>query len=220
VTGGSIVGLLRQGGIVVYPLVVCSIVTLAIVLERAWAVLGEARASRGLRTLVQEALGESGIAEAMALCRRDRSLLGAVYRAVLGNVDKPPEVRTRVAERHLAEAGRRLRRFVWLLGTIGSLAPFIGLFGTVVGIIRSFESMAATGSGGFAVVAAGISEALIATAGGLFVGVLSIFAYNAFMVRIQSLTAEQREAAEDLLAGLEQPPAAREGALRRVPPPR
>jgi biopolymer transport protein ExbB/TolQ len=82
------------------------------------------------------------------------------------------------------------------------LAPFIGLLGTVVGIIRAFENMAATGSGGFAVVAAGISEALIATAAGLLVGVLAIFAYNAFMVRIANDTADLRERADDLLLRL------------------
>jgi biopolymer transport protein ExbB len=102
----------------------------------------------------------------------------------------------------VSAAARTLKRYVWLLGTIGSLAPFIGLLGTVVGIIRAFENMAATGSGGFAVVAAGISEALIATAAGLLVGVLAIFSYNAFMVRIGNTTADLRERADDLLLRL------------------
>jgi biopolymer transport protein ExbB len=91
---------------------------------------------------------------------------------------------------------------LWILGTVASSAPFIGLFGTVVGIIRAFDSMAATGSGGFAVVAAGISEALVATAGGLIVGVLSIFAYNAFMVRIGNTAAVWREWTDELLTAL------------------
>ena len=125
------------------------------------------------------------------------------------------ETRTRAASRKLAETVRRCKRFVWLLGTIGSLAPFIGLFGTVVGIMRAFENMAATGSGGFAVVAAGISEALIATAGGLLVGVIAIFAYNAMMVRINNLSAELRELADELLALVSQP-ASRDGVSPRV----
>src|SRR5262249_49348693 len=115
----------------------------------------------------------------------------------------------------VSAATRALKRYVWLLGTIGSLAPFIGLLGTVVGIIRAFENMAATGSGGFAVVAAGISEALIATAGGLLVGVLSIFAYNAFMVRIGNLSALWREWTDELLVQLATP-RAREGSVTRV----
>jgi len=85
----------------------------------------------------------------------------------------------------------------------------------VLGIIRAFENMAAEGSGGFAVVAAGISEALIATAGGLLVGVLSIFAYNAFMVRIGNLSAVWREWTDELLLQLAAP-RPREGSISRV----
>jgi biopolymer transport protein ExbB len=75
--------------------------------------------------------------------------------------------------------------------------------------------MAASGSGGFAVVAAGISEALIATAGGLLVGVLSIFAYNAFMVRIGNLVALWREWTDELLVAIVRP-RPREGTISRV----
>ena len=198
--------LLAQGGVVVYPLLLCSVVSVTIALERLWSLTRGARQADRLQRDVDESIGDRGLAETIAICRRDRSPLGAVYRAVLASASASAETRARVAQRKLGEAGRRLRRLVWLLGTIGSLAPFIGLFGTVIGIIRAFENMAATGSGGFAVVAAGISEALIATAGGLLVGVLSIFAYNAFQVRIGTLIAEWREQTEELLAHLAEAP--------------
>ena len=74
-----------------------------------------------------------------------------------------------------------LRRYVWVLGTAGASAPFIGLFGTVVGILGSFQSMAIMGTGGFSVVAAGISEALVATAAGLAVAITSVIIYNVFI---------------------------------------
>lgn len=209
--GESLIQLLEQGGVVMYPLLLCSVVTVAIIIERSWTIAKGARTARNLHQLVEESLREQNIADAAAICRRDSSPLGPVFRAVV--TAPTPEERMRLAQRKLSEAGRQLKRFIWLLGTVGSLAPFIGLFGTVVGIIRAFENMAATGSGGFAVVAAGISEALVATAGGLLVGVLSIFAYNAFMVRVNGLTSELREQTEDLLAWLSAP---REGALPRV----
>lgn len=76
-----------------------------------------------------------------------------------------------------------LRQNLWLLGTIASASPFIGLFGTVVGILRSFQEMAKSGSGGFTVVAAGISESLIATAAGIVVAVIAVMAFNAFQTR-------------------------------------
>ncbi len=136
------------------------------------------------------------------MIRRDSSLLGPVYRTLISPADPAEEHRARYAEQRHAAAVRELKRHLWLVGTIGSLAPFVGLFGTVLGIVRAFENMAATGSGGFAVVAAGISEALVATAAGLLIGVVSIFFYNAFQVRITNLAAEWREYVSEISAKL------------------
>jgi biopolymer transport protein ExbB len=207
--------LVETGGVVMYPLLLCSVVSIAVIIERLWTITRAARAAGRLHHSVSEAAHEDGITDALALSRRDTSPLGSVYKAVLSRSDADDVMRTRIAQRRHAEIARQLRRYVWLLGTVGSLAPFIGLFGTVVGIIRAFESMAATGSGGFAVVAAGISEALIATAGGLLVGVMSIFAYNALMVRIGNLLALWREWTDELLVELTVP-RAREGSISRV----
>lgn len=210
----NFLGLIEQGGMVMLPLLLCSVVSVAIILERTWALSRGARAARRLHELVREALKDGARTEALAVCRRDGSPLSPVYRALLTAPAGERDSGLQLAQRKLGQVNRALKRFVWLLGTIGSLAPFIGLFGTVVGIVRAFENMAATGSGGFAVVAAGISEALIATAGGLLVGVIAIFAYNALMVRINNLTAELREHAEELLLQLE--PVVAEGAVPRV----
>jgi biopolymer transport protein ExbB len=213
--GRDLLTLIEQGGTVMYPLLLCSVVSLAVILERSWVLTRAARGGARLHQLVAEATEDGSFGETLAICRRDSSPLGGVFKAVLSQGDADMEIRSRIAVRRLAEASRGLKRYVWLLGTVGSLAPFIGLLGTVLGIIRAFESMAATGSGGFAVVAAGISEALIATAGGLLVGVLSIFAYNAFMVRINNLSAVWREWTDELLVELLRPPI-REGSLSRV----
>lgn len=184
------------------PLALCSIVSVAVIVERLWSISRASRGSERFHRAASEAWQEGGVSEVVAVTRRDDSLLGAVYRAVLAQSEADDDARLLVAGRQVTGAIRHLKRYVWLLGTIGSLAPFIGLLGTVIGIIRAFESMAATGSGGFAVVAAGISEALIATAAGLLVGVLAIFAYNAFMVRIGNEGADLREWTDDLLLRL------------------
>lgn len=207
--------MVRQGGWVLYPLLLCSVVSVTVIVERWWALARDRRQGRRLQALLAESWSEHSAAEAVALCRRDTSPLGPVFFAVLTGPAGDTDLQARIAQRRLSEAARRLRRFVWLLGTIGSLAPFIGLLGTVIGIVRAFENMAAVGSGGFAVVAAGIAEALIATAGGLLVGILSIFAYNALQVRIASLIAEWREGTEDLLIRLHGSPRVPE-ALPRV----
>src|SRR5207245_10909518 len=76
---------------------------------------------------------------------------------------------------------------LWILGTVGASAPFIGLFGTVVGIVKAFHNMAVMGSGGFWVVAAGIKENLIATMLGLGVASLAIICYNSFQTRSERI---------------------------------
>ena len=109
-----------------------------------------------------------------------------------GERDVPlPELERVATERSFEEvqgAGSNL----WVLGTIGSSAPFIGLFGTVLGIIRAFHAIALAGTGGFAVVAAGISEALIATALGLAVGIVAVIFYNYFQSRVDRIDAALR----------------------------
>jgi len=79
---------------------------------------------------------------------------------------------------------------LWLIGSTASLSPFIGLFGTVVGIIKSFSSLAEAGKGGFAIVSADLSEALIATAAGIFVAIIASFSYNYFTQRVNILKKE------------------------------
>jgi biopolymer transport protein ExbB/TolQ len=82
-----------------------------------------------------------------------------------------------------------LKRYIWVLATSGASAPFIGLFGTVVGILSAFQSMAIMGTGGFSVVAAGISEALISTAIGLAVAIIAVIFYNYFSVKVENINA-------------------------------
>ena len=214
-TGRTILELIEQGGIVMYPLLLCSVLSVGVIIERLWALGRSQQQTTALAQHVSEALQEGKLAEAAALCRSSKTALAAVLRAAFSLHGKPPEAIERAALRKLGEATRQLKQRIWLLGTVGSLAPFIGLLGTVVGIIRAFENMAATGSGGFAVVAAGISEALIATAGGLLVGVLSIFAFNAFNVRINAMSAAMRDSADEILQSLAEIPA-HEGSVPRV----
>ncbi len=85
------------------------------------------------------------------------------------------------------EETQKLKKHLWILGTVASSAPFIGLLGTVISIIKSFESMAIAGTGGFAVVAAGISEALVATALGLGIAIIAVIFYNYFQTQISTL---------------------------------
>jgi len=100
------------------------------------------------------------------------------------------------------EALSELRRGVWFIGTIGSLAPYIGLLGTVIGIMVAFGAIAQSGDAGFDVVSAGISEALIATAVGLLVAITSLALFNWLQVIVNGIAATFSRASERFVQAL------------------
>jgi biopolymer transport protein ExbB/TolQ len=102
-------------------------------------------------------------------------------------------------ERSIVIETNMLSRFTTIVGTIGSVAVYIGLFGTVLGIIRAFHDISKTGSGGISVVINGISEALICTAAGLCVAVPAVVAYNYFVKRIDNFVADMELCASETL---------------------
>ena len=179
--------LIRQGYYATYPLLLCSVVALAVAGERMWALRGLAARMTALSKQIGFFLRRGDVEGAQDLIERDASdlPLARIYKELLPRVnDTPVDELLAIGEGHRIEQAQGLRRNVWLLGTIGSAAPFIGLFGTVVGIMRAFHSMALAGTGGFAVVASGISEALVATALGLAVAIIAVVLYNYFQVRL------------------------------------
>ena len=99
----------------------------------------------------------------------------------------------------ISETLIELKRGLGLLATIGSTAPFIGLFGTVVGIINAFRSIAATGSGGMSVVSGGIAEALVSTALGIFVAIPAVVAFNHFTGKLEAFHVEMNRASSQLV---------------------
>jgi biopolymer transport protein ExbB/TolQ len=99
----------------------------------------------------------------------------------------------------MSETLIQLRQGLGVLATIGSTAPFIGLFGTVVGIINAFRNIAATGSGGMSVVSGGIAEALVSTALGIFVAIPAVVAFNLFTGKIETFHVEMNRASSQVL---------------------
>ncbi len=191
----TLLDLVRRGYYATYPLLLCSVVALAVAGERLWALRGLVARMSAVSKQVGFFLRRGDVDAARDLVDRDASdlPLGRIYRELLPRVaDTPVDELLAIGEGHRIEQAQVLRRNVWLLGTIGSAAPFIGLFGTVVGIMRAFHDMAQAGTGGFAVVAAGISEALVATALGLAVAIVAVVLYNYFQVRLNETATAMR----------------------------
>jgi biopolymer transport protein TolQ len=91
---------------------------------------------------------------------------------------------------------------MWILATIGATSPFVGLFGTVLGIMTAFHRISVEGSGGFQVVSGGISEALITTAAGIFVGVEAMVLFNYLQAQTAAFGAELKDTAEELVEAI------------------
>jgi biopolymer transport protein ExbB/biopolymer transport protein TolQ len=125
------------------------------------------------------------------------------YQVESGEVERDKEAAVDSAKRAIQRATAvnlaDLKRGLSGLATIGSTAPFVGLFGTTFGIINAFSGMALTGSGGIAAISAGIAEALITTAFGLFVAVPAVWAYNYFSGKVEAFNVEMDNSSSELL---------------------
>ena len=202
-------------GLTIVFLMLCSVLSLAVMAERFLAYRAARRASRGLADqAVQLAIG-GRVGEALDACRLAApSPVAAVLAAGLGELSEVPApnphwVATPALDRALAAAAgsmgratgrqiQRLEQYLGILGTLGNIAPFIGLFGTVLGIMDAFGAIGRTGSGGFATVSTGIYKALAATAAGLFVAIPAVMAYNYLLGRVRQFTLEMDHAASAL----------------------
>jgi biopolymer transport protein ExbB len=206
--------LLHDGGFIMAPLVACSVLATIVLVERTIALFGLRRRGARLSQRVLALARRAEFAAARAAIGRGGSTpLGAIFAAALDRAESARHAAAALERARTAEV-QELKRGLWILGTIGASAPFVGLFGTVVGIIESFQEIAHTGQGGFSTVAAGISEALIATGSGIVVAVIAFAAHNYFQVRVSSIALDWKLRGEEFLEALE------EGRAFHLPAPR
>jgi biopolymer transport protein ExbB/TolQ len=187
-------------------LVGMSLVSLAVAVERLLKLSRAARESAAFLTAWRRALAERGVVaaseEAKAfprsyvahLVEEATRVLAAVRADGAGSL----EAFDRTARRVIVAAGIEARQGLGVLATVGSTAPFVGLFGTVVGIVTAFHTMGVTGQGGLGSVSTGIAEALVATALGILVAIPALWMFNYLTQRIQRLVAELECVAEEL----------------------
>jgi biopolymer transport protein ExbB len=205
----ELVTLLRSS-VALWLILASSIVAVGVAVERAVALWRFGERSRALADAVTRAVFRGDLDDARAQCERSASpaadvfLAGLVAAAPAPAGGRPQRAASaeRVAaavERQRQQLNLRLRQNLWALATVGATAPFVGLFGTVVGIMAAFRNMAATGAGGFAVVAAGISEALITTAAGIAVAIEAVVLYNYLNTHVQRLALQFKLLVEEYL---------------------
>ncbi|MGA8240665.1 MAG: MotA/TolQ/ExbB proton channel family protein [Desulfobacterales bacterium] len=167
-----------SGGPVMYPLLACSIISLTVVIERLvfWITLNHHRNRQLLNEIMD--LCESGDWEAVR--RKTAGSKDPIVKILISGILHRRYSMIKAMEASAADEIKRMRRFMNVLDTMITVAPLLGIFGTVIGIIQSFDVLGTSGIEHPEIVTAGIAQALITTAAGLGIAILSVFPYNYF----------------------------------------
>jgi len=200
---------LLEGGYLMIPLVVCSVLTLAVLVDRGYAFYIHSKTdTRALRAKVLRLVEEDRVDEAARLCSNTASPVSAVllaglqsyakHKALAAKTESLMAIMEKAMDDYAQHAMSAVERRFNVLSTVGSAAPLLGMTGTVTGMIQSFNELAAAGveaSG----VAAGISEALITTAAGLLIAMAAVIPYNVFLAMSDKIELEIEETSSELL---------------------
>jgi biopolymer transport protein ExbB len=182
-----------KGGPVMVPLLLCSVISVSIMVERCLSLRRNRILKYDVLQRIEELLRDRKIPEASTLCKRYPSSMTRILLAAILNHDKSRQEIKEIIE----DAGRQevpvLERYLSILGTIASISVLLGLLGTVMGMIRTFNAIAALGYGHPEALASGISEALVATATGLAIAIPTLVLYNFFTSKVDSLVIEMEK---------------------------
>jgi biopolymer transport protein ExbB len=190
---------------ILYSLIALSAIQLALILERS-IVFYRSRAPGDLRQRVRDALATGNMKAVLLTLTGGRSLQARVLTSGVTNYDRGVDATEELMRSTMIEEKQELERGLSFLGTLGNNAPFIGLFGTVLGIIHAMADMSSSAGGQASrAVMAGISEALISTAVGLMVALPAVAAFNFFQRKIKTRAAAAEALGGELLAQLKSP---------------
>lgn len=179
-----------QGGPLMWPILLCSILAFGIFLERLWVFFRLNRGSRELVKEVEDLVNKQRIDEATIVCQRYGTPLAHILLAALRAKGRSrDQIKTAVEEAGSRESAP-LERYLGLLGTIATISPLLGLLGTVLGMIEAFTVIATQGMGTPATLGGGISEALITTAAGLSVAIPVLLLHKYLSSRLDSIILE------------------------------
>lgn len=191
--------IIKAGGWSMWPIILCSVAALAIIGERFWSLQKKYVVPSNLLVQVRQLLERNELESSHLAALRGSSPLGKILAAGLVNRDHDREIIKEAVE----NAGRHvvpdLERYLRTLGSIAAISPFLGLFGTVIGMIQMFSGIGQHGVGDPSIVAEGIAVALINTAAGLAVAIPSLLFYRYFRGRVSDLLIEMEEEAVKLV---------------------
>lgn len=192
--------LIGKGGVVMWPIFICSIIALAIALERFYTLRHIAVVAREFLDLVRGALRENRIQEALQTCDATHAPIARVVKAGLVKHNRSKDdIREAIEDSGRLEVPR-LERYLAGLGTCAQVAPLLGLLGTVQGMIKCFAAIESSkGMVNPSDLAEGIGNALITTFAGLVVGIPALVAYNYFVSRVDTMIVEMEVGASEVV---------------------
>jgi|UniRef100_A0A7V3RIC6 biopolymer transport protein ExbB len=176
-----------KSSIVMILLLLCSIIALALIIERFLYFLRNSFDTRRGFLLFSQVLRNQGMSAALAYVNQRKNPLNGLFAVALQNQHLDPDNLYDVLSSYVIEEKLKFDRYLGGMGTLANAATLLGLLGTVTGLIRAFHNIAITGSGGPAVISAGIAEALLTTAFGLFIGIPTLFFYNYYTKKSNEL---------------------------------
>jgi len=192
--------LIKVGGFTMVLLLAASVLSIAIILERLIAYRLKSRIRRkDFMLKIRHELKKGKLNPAIETCKDTNTPFAKVVYAGLSFFDCSEKEISNNMERQIIIETTILERLTSVIGTIGSVSVYVGLFGTVLGIIRAFHDISMSGSGGISVVISGISEALACTAAGLCVAVPAVIAYNYFMKKVDDFIKDMELAASEAM---------------------
>src|SRR3954468_15712840 len=187
--------LVRAGGPFMWPIIACSIAAVGILLERLWTLQRKRVLPQELLKKVSDLADKNQVTPKVIEALEKNSPLGRVLAAALANRHRGREIMMERVEDTGRHVVHELERFLNSLGTIASIAPLLGLLGTVTGIIRAFNAVMLGGMGDPRLLAGGISEALVTTAGGLAVAIPSFIAYRYLRGKVEQIVIDMEKIA-------------------------
>jgi len=188
-----VVDLILKGGILMYPIIFCSIVALAVFLERIWVLRRKRVIPEEFIRNVEDLIRKQKISEAIFLCQGDTSSIGKIFLAGLKNAGRGMWLVKEAIEERGGREAAILEKHVGILSTIANLTPLLGLLGTVSGMIKTFNVISVQGVGNPGPLAGGIAEALITTASGLSVAIPTLVCHRVVKDKAESLIFEMEE---------------------------
>jgi len=188
-----VLDLLKPGGIIMFPLLLCSVLALAIIIERFWTLRVSRLAPKSMVQDLWASIRKKELNARKIKELKETAPLGRILAAGLVNAKHGREIMKESIQEEASQVVHEMERFLTALGTVAVITPLLGLLGTVIGMIKVFAQLQLEGAGNAAALAGGISEALITTAAGMTVAIPALIFHRYFLRRVDEIVVDMEQ---------------------------